>query len=419
MKLYFTKPLLIILLLGISSGLPLALTASTLFTWLAEGGVEKETIGLFASIALPYSLKFLWSPLVDVFKIPKLYFWLGRRRSWIITTQSALVVTIAAMALGVTYTQPLLFAVMALLIAFFSASQDIVIDAYRVESLPIEHQGAGAAMYTFGYRLGMLVSGAGALWLSTYVSWQMTYLVMAAIMASLMMVTVWMPEPVVSLQPLVFSHQESGMRKIMIEPFRDFMTRKGWMHILAFVVLFKLADAFLGIMFNPFLLELGFSKIDIAAIVKVYGLAATIGGSFLGGALVSRFGVYPILMVTGFLHMFTNLLLVALAGMGANHGFLALCVVSENLTAGMGSIAFVAYLSSLCKREYTASQYALLSSLAAIARTMLSTESGIAAEWLGWQGFFAFSSLLAIPSLVLLWVIQRKFGTAEIAEVKV
>jgi PAT family beta-lactamase induction signal transducer AmpG len=226
---------------------------------------------------------------------------------------------------------------------------------------------------------------------------------MAGIMAGLAVMTLVMPEPVVSRQSSVVS-----IKAAVIEPFRDFMQREGWLMILLFVILFKLGDAFLGVMFNPFLLELGFTKTDIAAIVKLYGLLATIGGSFLGGWLVSRYGVYRILLLTGFWHMLTNLLLVLLAGMGPDKLFLALCVISENLTAGMGSAAFVAYLSALCRREYTATQYALLSSLASVARTLISAESGMAAAWLGWQGFFLFSSLLAIPSLILLWWMEQR-----------
>lgn len=404
MKLYFTKPLLTILCLGMASGLPLALTASTLFTWLAEAGVKTETIGLFASIALPYSLKFLWAPLVDSFQIPVAGEWLGRRRSWLFALQILLVATMVLMAFGNPAASPFYFALMGCGIAFFSASQDIVIDAYRVESVPVEQQGAAAAMYTLGYRLAMLISGAGALWLSDNVSWQMAYLVMAGVMAALAAITLVIKEP----------EQEAGIQRsafsikvAVIEPFRDFMKREGWLMILAFVVLFKLGDAFLGVMFNPFLLDIGFTKTDIAAIVKVYGLFATIGGSFLGGWLVSRYGVYRVLLLTGFWHMITNLLLVLLADMGPDKAFLALCVISENLTAGMGSAAFVAYLSALCRREYTATQYALLSSLASVARTMISAESGMAAAWLGWHGFFLFSSLLAIPSLLLLWWMER------------
>jgi PAT family beta-lactamase induction signal transducer AmpG len=404
---YWQKPLLIILLLGFSSGLPLSLTASTLYAWLAESGVDKTTIGIFAAIAMPYSLKFLWAPVMDGQHFPLFGKLLGRRRGWILAMQIALAVSIATFTLVNTTAAPLAFGAIALAVAFFSASQDVVIDAYRVESLSLEQQGAAAAMVTLGYRLAMLVSGAGSLWLSDVVGWQMTYLMMAAIMGVCAALTLFASEPVT---PHPSPVTRNFIKDSVIAPFTDFITREGWLAILAFVVLFKLADAFLGIMFNPFLIELGFTNTQIAQVVKVYGLVATIMGSFLGGGLVAKWGMYRTLMLTGICHMFTNLLLVLMAGKGADTEFLAVCVVSENLTAGMGTAAFVAYLSSLCRVQYTATQYALLSALASVARTMISTASGAMAETLGWAGFFAASSLMAIPSLVLLWWINKRFG---------
>lgn len=410
---YFAKPLLVILLLGFASGLPLALTASSLFAWLAQAGVDKATIGIFAAIAVPYSLKFLWAPVMDGQPFPFLTKWLGRRRGWIVAMQLALVANIAAFALFDPAAAPLAFGAVALAVAFFSASQDVVIDAYRVESLPPEQQGAASAMVTLGYRLAMLVSGAGALWLSDVVGWKTTYLIMAGVMATGVVTTLWMPEPESRIENQESRKVGDFIKNSVIAPFADFMKRDGWWMILLFVILFKLADAFLGIMFNPFLIELGFTNTQIAQVVKVYGLAATIFGTFLGGSMVAKWGMYRVLMLTGVLHMFTNLLLVVMAGKGADTGFLALCVISENLTAGMGTAAFVAYLSSLCRVQYTATQYALLSALASVARTMISTTSGAAAENLGWALFFAASSLMAIPSLILLWWINKKFGMAQ------
>lgn len=410
---YWQKPLLVILLLGFASGLPLALTASSLFAWLAQAGVDKATIGIFAAIAMPYSLKFLWAPVMDGQPFPLLSKRLGRRRGWILAMQVALVISIAAFALFDPAAAPLAFGAVALAVAFFSASQDVVIDAYRVESLPPEQQGAASAMVTLGYRLAMLVSGAGALWLSDVVGWKTTYLIMAGVMATGVVTTLWMPEPESRIQNQEAPKLGDFIKNSVIAPFADFMKREGWFAILAFVVLFKLADAFLGVMFNPFLIELGFTNTQIAQVVKVYGLAATIAGSFVGGGLLPKWGMYRMLMITGVLHMFTNLLLVLMASKGVDTGFLAICVVSENFTAGMGTVAFVAYLSSLCRVQYTATQYALLSALASVARTMISTTSGAAAENLGWALFFAASSLMAIPSLALLWWINKKFGMAQ------
>ncbi len=409
LALYFRPSLLRILLLGFSSGLPLALTASTLFTWLADKGIDKETIGIFAAVSVPYSIKFLWSPLIDGLNLPFFSARFGRRRGWLLAIQLLLMAAIAAFAAVNPVTDPLIFGGIALAVAFFSASQDIVIDAYRVEILPEREQGAAAAMTTLGYRLAMLVSGAGALILSDIAGWHVTYLAMASCMLAGILTTLFMPEPQAPAEAPRKEYKE-WLKQSVIAPFTDFMMRPGWLHILIFVLLFRLADAFLGVMFNPFLLEIGFSKTQIAAIVKLYGLLATIGGSFLGGVLVMRWGVYSTLMLTGIGHMLTNMLLALQVEMGADSGFLTLCVISENLTAGMGSAAFIAYLSSLCRVRYTATQYALLSSLAAVARTMLSTESGHAAVLLGWQWFFLLSSLLAVPSLVLLWYIHRRYG---------
>ena len=402
-----------IMCLGFSSGLPLSLTASTLGTWLADVGVDNKSIGLFAAIAIPYSLKFLWAPLLDGFLCPVFGKRFGRRRGWMLLTQVMIAVAIVLNGMVDPVAAPFVFAGMGLLIAIFSATQDIVIDAYRVEILPTEQQGSASAMITFGYRMAMLVSGAGALWLSDRISWTQTYLVMAGFMVVGIITTLLVREPVASealVQRPDLARRSVAMwlQDTVVAPFKDFMQRQGWIQILIFVVLFKLADAFLGVMFNPFLLSLGFTKTHIAEIVKLYGLVATIVGTFIGGALVTRYGVYRVLFSTSVLHMFTNLLLVVQANLGMDMNFLKLCVVTENLTAGMGTAAFVAYLSSLCRVRYTATQYALLSSLASVARTMLSTSSGKAAEFLGWEGFFLFSSLLALPSIVMLVVYHKK-----------
>lgn len=422
------------LFFGFSCGLPLALTASTLFAWLAEVGVDKTSIGIFAMLATPYSLKFLWSPLMDGMLFPGLSRWLGRRRGWLLATQLLLAAAIAAMALVDPLANVWLFGGVAFAIAFFSASQDIVVDAYRVERIETEAQGSAATLYSIGYRVAMLISGAGALVLAQWLqegqgydfsqSWQLTYLGMAALMAVGIVTTLVVREPDASAVYAAKIAARNGQRLSMgewltenvVAPFADFMHRPGWLHILLFVVLFRLADAYLGVMFNPFLLELGFTKAQIAEIVKLYGMIATFAGAIVGGALVARYGVYKTLLVCGFLHMLTNLLLVQQAYLGVHEGFLALCVISENSTAGMTSMAFIAYLSSLCRVNYTATQYALLSSLSAVGRTFLSSSSGAAAVALGWPLFFFFSSLLAVPALVLLWYIQRRFGVTTAAQ---
>lgn len=398
-------------LLGFFSGLPLALTASTLTAWLSDAEVTRASIGLFAAIATPYAFKFLWSPLLDGLRIPYLSARLGRRRGWLILTQAALALALAAMALTNPAADAWMTALVGVIVATLSATQDTIIDAYRVERLAPEEQGSGAAWATFGYRIGMLVSGAGALYLADNIGWEMTYFAMAAIMGSSLLMTLAMAEPSASGEVVAKEGRRTPaafIRNYVIAPFRDFMTRPLWLAVLAFVVLYKLADAFMGIMFNPFLLDIGFTKTEIAQVVKLYGLIATIIGTFAGGWLVGHIGMYRALMLCGFGHMLTNLLLVVLARMGADIGMLTLAISTENFTGGMATAAFIAYLSALCKRNYTATQYALLSSLAAFGRTWLSTPSGWFADKVGWEIFFTVASFMAIPGLILLWWIEKQ-----------
>jgi PAT family beta-lactamase induction signal transducer AmpG len=421
MLLYLQPRLIVIGLLGFFSGLPLALTAGTLTAWLADSGVDRTAIGLFAAIATPYAFKFLWAPLMDGLRLPLLSR-LGRRRSWLLFTQAALVAAIAAMSgHDPAYAAPMV-ALIGLMIATASASQDIVIDAYRVEFLPVTEQGAGAATATFGYRIGMLVSGAGVLYLADMFGWSSAYLVMAGVMALGVCFTLFIREPKIDAEEVAGGewqvageasratrHRSPAMffQNFVLAPLRDFMTRDHWLLILAFVILYKLGDAFLGVMFNPFLLDLGFTKTQIAAVAKLYGLVATILGAFMGGWLVLKIGMFRSLMICGFMHMVTNLLLVVQARLGADLHFLIVSISLENFSGGMATSAFVAYLSALCQRHYTATQYALLSSLAAFGRTWLSTPSGWVSEQLGWEWFFVISCLISLPSLALLWWIEK------------
>lgn len=403
-------------LLGFFSGLPLALTASTLTAWLADSKIDRAQIGLFAAIATPYALKFLWSPLLDGAKLPWLTKRLGRRRSWLLVTQALLALAMAQMAIVNPATDVWLTALIGVVIAFLSATQDTIIDAYRVERLTTEEQGTGSAWATFGYRIGMLVSGAGALYLADTIGWEMTYMLMAALVAASVGVTLLMKEVTrdvwrVANGSCVTRHASlvTFLRDYVIAPFRDFMTRPHWLPVLAFVILYKLGDAFMGTMFNPFLLDIGFTKSQIAEVVKLYGLIATLLGAFAGGWFVSHVGIFRALLLSGFLHMLTNLLLVLQAQMGANVHFLIFTVSLENFTGGMSSAAFIAYLSALCRVNYTATQYALLSSLASFGRTWLSTPSGWLSNILGWELFFAVASLMAIPGMLLLvWIERRK-----------
>ena len=400
---------LLIGLLGFFSGLPLALTASTLTAWLADSKVDRAAIGLFAAIATPYALKFMWSPLLDGVRLPYLTARLGRRRGWLLLAQWLLVASIAFMGFTQPGLNPWLTALAGVMVATCSATQDTVIDAYRVERLPADEQGTGAAWTTFGYRIGMLISGAGALYLADHVGWQKTYLLMAALMALGLLLTVFMREPEAETTIRTGSASPGAfLRLYVVAPFRDFMTRPLWLAALAFVILYKLGDAFMGTMFNPFLLDLGFTKSQIAEVVKLYGLIAMIFGTFAGGWLVGHIGMFRALLLCGFTHMLTNLLLVVQAKLGADVHFLIFTISLENFTGGMSTAAFVAYVSGLCRVQYTATQYALLSSLAAFGRTWLSTPSGALAKAVGWEHFFAIASVMALPGMLLLWWIERR-----------
>lgn len=408
---YCTKPLFVVLLLGFFSGLPLALTGATLSVWLFEAKVDIASISLFAAVATPYTLKFLWSPAMDGLPIPLLTRWLGRRRGWLVATQCLLVLALALLACADPAAVPVLTACAALLVAFASASQDIVIDAYRVEILSASTQGQGAAMAQLGYRLGMLASGAGALFLAESWGWSATYVIMAALAALGMLVSLWAAEPA---QPFVASIERPSyrvwLRESVIAPFIDFTRHHSWVLILVFIVAYRLADAFIGTVTNPFLLDIGFTKTEIAKVVKVYGVIATLMGTFAGGWLVARFGAIRLMFVSGVLHGLTNLMFVLQAQVGANVHVLALGITLENFTGGISAAAFVAFLSSLCNVHYTATQYALLSSLAAFGRTWLSTPAGTVAAHLGWSWFFALSALLALPGLILLRILHRRLG---------
>lgn len=428
-KVYADRRVLSILFFGFASGLPLALTIGTLFMWLAEVGVNKTTIGLFALAGTPYTLKFLWAPLVDRMPIPYLTGWLGRRRGWILLTQLVLMATILGLGGTNPVAQPGLTAFLALSVAFWSATQDIAIDAYRVEILEERQYGAGAATIVLGYRIGMLVSGAGALYLATYVSWSATYGIMAGFMIVGMVTVLLNPEPSVrksresvEQERRIAAYLESrpdlkgNKAKVLawiygavISPFADFIGRRGWLVILLFILLYKFGDALAGVMTMPFYVELGFTKIQVANITKIFGMAAIIIGAVIGGVMVDRLGILKSLFVCGILQMFSNLMFAVLAMVGHDLRVLTLAIAVENLSGGMGTAAFVAYLSSLCNVAYTATQYALLTSFMAFGRTVLTSSGGWLADQMDWVSFFVLTTVAALPGLLLLVGIARRF----------
>jgi PAT family beta-lactamase induction signal transducer AmpG len=389
----------VMVLMGFASGLPLALTGGTLQAWMAVDGVDLRTIGVFALVGMPYTLKFLWSPLMDRFVPP----WLGRRRGWIIFTQVVLILSIAAMGFSSPKQAPVVLAALALLVTFSSASQDIVIDAYRTEVLHEEERGAGAAVFVTGYRVAMLVSGALALIMSDRIGWRTTYMVMAAVMSIGVASTLFGPEPERKAVP------PKTIKEAVWGPLKDFVSRRKALMLLLLIVLYKLADAYAGSLTTAFLIRgVGFSATDVGTVNKAFGLVSTIIGAMLGGALMVRLGLFRSLLAFGILQGISNLAFMALAWTGKSYGMLIFAVGFENFTSGMGTAAFIALLMALCNRRYTATQYALLSSLAALGRIFIAPTSGYVVESIGWPGFFFVTTLSAIPGLVLLWRLREE-----------
>ncbi len=418
-RVYLEPRILGILLLGFASGLPLALTGGTLTMRLAEAGVQTAAIGFFAWVGLAYGWKFLWSPVVDRVPLPLLSRALGRRRGWLLATQLALAAATSGLGLADPATDLARVAGLAVLVAFLSATQDIVIDAFRVELVSRDRQGAAAAMLVIGYRLAMFVSGAGALLLAEWYGWELAYGAMAALLLAAVAVTLTLPEPAVPTEPAPPPGRGAlafRLEQAVVAPFAEFFARNGAataILILLFVVLYKLGDALLGALTSPLYVGLGFAKSEVAAIVKSWGLVAVLVGGVLGGLVVKRLGLLPALWVCGLAQMASNLMFLLLYWAGHDLLVLGLTITIENLAGGMGTTAFVAYLSALCNVTYTATQYALLSSLMAQARTFLAGFAGLLQAGLGWPGFVLLTTVAALPGLLLIRLLERRLQPAE------
>ncbi|MGD9742828.1 MAG: MFS transporter [Dongiaceae bacterium] len=408
---YLDRRMLVILLMGFSSGLPLLLTLSTLSYWLAKVGVDKTAIGLFALVGIPYSFKFVWAPVLDHLRIPILTKRLGRRRSWALAAQGALILAILAMGMTDPAVDPWWTALAALVIAFFSATQDIAIDAYRIEVLSEAEQGAGAAATQVGYRLGLILAGAGAIALSDFIGWPAIFALLAGAVGIGMIAVLIAPEPAPPADWVAGERTPFmvRLRQAVIDPFLDFMRRRGWLVILAFVFFYKFGDAVGGVMANPFYIELGFTGVEIASVSKVFGVIMTLLGVAAGGLMVARYGLFPTLLAGGILQAAANLLYAVLAGIGHDILWLGIVIGADNFAGGIGSAAFVAYLSSLCNVAFTGTQYALLTSFMAIGRTALSSGAGWLATVLGWPAFFIATTFLAVPGLLLLFWLARLY----------
>lgn len=435
---YREPPVLRMLFFGFSAGLPLLLVFGTLSFWLREAGIARATIGFISWVALAYAFKWAWSPLVDRLPLPLLTRRLGRRRAWLLLAQCSVAATLAGMA----YTDPLenlaLLVWLALGTAFWSATQDIALDAYRIESAAVEKQGALAAAYQTGYRVAMIWAGAGALWVAArfdpaeatyeHAPWTMAYLVMSASMIVGVLATLLSPEPGQPIPRETIERERAIAARLdqaglpgplarlggwlhgaVVSPFVDFLIRYRWhaVLVLALIGTYRIADVVLGVMANPFYRDLGFTKDEVAAVSKVYGLMMTLGGAFLGGLLAMKIGVMRTLFAGALLSALTNLLFAWLAGHGHDVSALILVVSADNLSAGIASAAFIAYLSSLTSVAYSATQYALFSSIMLLLPKYLGGWSGVAVDAFGYAAFFTGTALLGLPVLALVWLAAR------------
>jgi len=418
---YLQRRVLIVMFLGFSSGLPLALSGSTLLIWMRESGVNLGTIGLFALVGTPYTVKFVWAPLVDALDVPVLSRLLGRRRGWLLLAQLLLMAAIVFLGICDPSASAFVVALGALLVATASATQDIVVDAFRVESLTESEQAAGMASYVAAYRIGMLASTAGALFivsgfqgfgLSHQAAWSAGYVVMAALVLIGIATTLIASEPEKSAAAEA-SHAKANVLLRVVDAavgaFSEFLSRDMAFVALAFVVLFKFTDALSGTLTAPFVIDLGFSRNEYAAIIKGVGLAATLIGGFAGGFVARAYSLPASLLLGGILQALANLAFSWQAIVGLNAAWLTFAIVAENFTSAIGTVIFVAYLSALCRNPlHTATQYALLTALAAVGRTYLSAGAGFLAAATGWVWFFAICALAGLPALALLaWLQQR------------
>ncbi len=389
----FSRKMLSVLVLGFSSGLPLLLIGGTLKLWMKDQDVDLTIIGIFSLVGLPYTLKFLWAPVMDRFVPP----FLGRRRGWILICQIALILGISCLAMTNPAHSPWSVALVALFVAFFSASQDIAVDAYRRDLLRDEELGLGSALAVNGYRVAMLVAGALAAILADQIPWRQVYLIMAWIMGACVVATILSPDPEEDAAP------PKTILEAVVQPFVEFFQRDGAWVILAFILLYKIGDSMASEMLNPFYLDIGFTKTEIGAVAKLFGFWATIIGGLGGGVLILKLGIHRSLWVFGALQAASTFFFAVLARVGSEIPALAAVVGFENLSGGMGTAAYVAYMASLCNRRFTATQYALLTSLMGVPRVIMGASTGYLAKHLGWETFFVTCTLIAIPGMLLLF----------------
>lgn len=413
---YRDRRMVTILFLGFSSGLPYALSFITLSVWFRELEMSRTQIGLFSIVGLPYALKLFWAPLIDRVPFPLLTRRLGQRRGWALASQIGLMASLVWLGSLDPQTELGLMAVAALVVVFMAASQDIVVDAYRIETLESAEQTIGGAMYQYGYRFGMLASGAGALFLSDHMAWSKVYTIEAALVLIGVATVLLIREPEtergvpLALDPLATRPQRalSWLKSTLVLPFLEFRNRPHWWVVLAFVVLYRFPDSFLAVMANVFYKDMGLTNTEIAAVSKTFGAGATIFGIFVGGLVVHRLGAMRGLLVCGFVQVFSNLMYVWMAQAGSSIPVFAMTIAVENISGGMGGTAFIGYMSTLCSPGYAGTQYAMLSALALSGRNVFSTITGIVADQVGWTWFFITSTAVGIPGLlILVWLMRN------------
>jgi PAT family beta-lactamase induction signal transducer AmpG len=384
--------MLVALMMGFSCGLPLLLTISVLQAWMREEGVDLTVIGIMALVGLPYTLKFLWAPFMDRFTLP----FLGRRRGWLLIAQVALIFSIAGLGSTDPGNNPWIVAFAAFLVTFFSASQDIVVDAYRREDLSDEELGLGSSLYVNGYRMGMLLASGGGLIMADYIPFSMVYPIMAACILPGVLTTLLAPEPEATLGA------PKTIKGAVFDPLVEYFKRQGALWILAFILLYKIGDSMASAMTMPFYLDIGFSKTEIGTIVKLFGFWATIAGALIGGVLMLRLGINRSLWVFGVFQAISTACFALLARIGHSVPALSGVIAFENLSSGMGTAAYMAFMASITNKRFTATQYALLTSLMGVPRVLASAPTGFLAKNLGWVTFFIACTLIAIPGLLLL-----------------
>ena len=392
LKVIISRRMVVALLMGFACGLPLLLTLSVLQAWMKEEGVDLTVIGLMALVGMPYTLKFLWAPVLDRFTLP----FLGRRRGWLLTAQVALVLSIAGLGLTNPAQSPWMVALAAFLVTFFSATQDIVVDAYRREDLPDEELGLGSSLYVNGYRIGMLLASGGGLIMADHMPFSAVYLIMAACVVPGILTTI------LTTEPRLPEGVPQTIREAVIDPLVEYFRRRGALWILAFILFYKIGDTMASAMTTPFYLDIGFSKTEIGAVVKLFGFWATIIGGLAGGVAMLKLKIYRSLWIFGVLQALSTACFALLVRTGPSVPVLSFVIGFENLSSGMGTAAFVAFMASITNKKFTATQYALLTSLMGIPRVLAAAPTGLFAKIMGWEFFFIFCALVAVPGMLLL-----------------